>query len=584
MSGMLIGSGKIQLVHNRIGISAIFAPALTANSFGELRCEWDERIYSAKSHRMKGSNITVHELINRRAAEKLTITKRCAPDCRVTNMPLPEASMVLRLIESTEGVTFRMIPSEKAEFKLLSDYSVGGAKRSVGVITLRSGEGRCEVCRLYLIPIGEVHFDSMGNLSVSPGRAALILAVGRDPAEIISAASKLIGRLELHLPVVESRLYEESSAYWRRRLSVLDRKPQWLREISEECALLLLAHFSPDGKSIAGHSLMRFSDCAAVIECLAELGFTDEARAAADLIAEETSHSFSAIQRAEAQLAYYRATGDDAFLRLRLPVLIRAAMELCGKISDNLLHFRGDEKIFTYGMLSPDAFDQASAAATLRFITLAEAVISFVTEHGLRARKGYFEALTKSCRLVKAAFMNEFYSDGMLWENNPRRRKYQRKPRFIYAVCAVCGKADHLERENSGHYVCLACRGKPLPSCNYPDRIPAVTALAYARGVLPDGILAELACIHAKRLLEGSDKLVEGSASGVLLRLMSDLISTGSGNDELRRLCRVLYEHILAEGTIRAGCYRTVYSPIDEADPAATAKCMLGLLAAIEIL
>ncbi len=589
MSAMTLGNGRLRIRFDGIRISGIFGDAL----FGELICALVPALH-VSSQRIPGCGILQHEIVSRDIAPKLTITKRRAPECRVTDLLLPDAPFLVRMIEAVDSLSFSPRPAEGVSFRLLPDYMIGRIKTTVGVFSLPKG-GAPRGSLLYLIPLGSAHFDEDGILHAEPGFSSLILAAGDCPSEIISSSAKLAKLLDQPCAAAASPLFGYCLEGWQRRLAVM---PPDLRDsYCEETAMLLLAGISPDGRILTEkEGGFPFSDVPPIIEALARLGFIREARAVADRIfSHYKAYGFAkGLSRgtptamADAQLACYSATGDGTFLKERLPMLIDAAMVLHRELNGGLLSFCGDERLFLYKMLHPQAIEQASASAVLRYIRIADAVIGFVKKHQLRSRKGYFEALTEGCASAKAALMREFFSDGMLWENNPRRLRHQRKPRFTYGICEVCGGQDHLERDGQGHYTCLNCFGKTPSEQSYPRRIPAIMSLELLCGgfccdVIPDEILDSLLCTHAESLLDGGFSLWEGGTEGIILRLMAERIASGSGNDELRRLCRELYEHTVAKGVIRAGCYRKDAPPIDEGDPAATARCMLGLLAAKNI-
>ena len=127
-----------------------------------------------------------------------------------------------------------------------------------------------------------------------------------------------------------------------------------------------------------------------------------------------------------------------------------------------MLPFNGDETYVAGGILPRHTLNHGSAEATLLFIDAGDKLARRAEEQGLWTA----ETRQAAGRLVaeaRAHYRENFWENGRLSTNNPRRAELAELPRFRHGVCERCqAEGRHFgivwtERNETGRYLCPAC-------------------------------------------------------------------------------------------------------------------------------
>lgn len=287
MSCPLIGNGSLRTAFRGVDIEAVFGDGC----FGSLLCDLPSSDIRITTERIAQSGILCHEIIDRSIAPHLTITKRRAPECRMIDLPFADAPILVRMIEAVDRLTLRILPSEGTCLRFLPHYKIGTIVTTIAVLSRTSQNGHSKKL-LCLIPTGNLYFreectqfdagsPSDGILIADSGVSSLIFAVGDSLSDIIPTVAKLTKQLGHSGGAANSPLFTDCAKQWNHRLSVMNLHDTQL----EEAVLHLLAHYDSCGKIIDKNGRpLPFSDTPPIIECLARLGFTVEAKQAVDRI------------------------------------------------------------------------------------------------------------------------------------------------------------------------------------------------------------------------------------------------------------------------------------------------------------
>jgi hypothetical protein len=129
---------------------------------------------------------------------------------------------------------------------------------------------------------------------------------------------------------------------------------------------------------------------------------------------------------------------------------------------EGMLPFNGDETYVAGGILPRAALNDGSAEATLLFLDGGERLISWA-EQAHRWPEERIAAERAILASVSARYRENFWRDGRLLTNSPRRAISALLPRFRHGVCERC-HAEHraryvewTERSASGRYLCPRC-------------------------------------------------------------------------------------------------------------------------------
>jgi hypothetical protein len=142
-----------------------------------------------------------------------------------------------------------------------------------------------------------------------------------------------------------------------------------------------------------------------------------------------------------------------------------------------MLPFNGDETYVAGGILPRTALNDGSAEATLLFLDGGDRLVAWAE----RTRRWPAERIAAERAVlaaVRARYRENFWRDGRLLTNNPRRAEIAPLPRFRHGVCERChaeGRARYIEwteRSAAGRYLC--------PRCLALGAFPAADPIEYA--------------------------------------------------------------------------------------------------------
>jgi hypothetical protein len=166
--------------------------------------------------------------------------------------------------------------------------------------------------------------------------------------------------------------------------------------------------------------------------------------------------------------------GAEEFLDQIFPMLDWAFWSQVGELVEGMLPFNGDETYVAGGILPRSALNDGSAEATLLFLEGGEKLVARAARTRRwnsaqleRARQALVEARTR--------YRSNFFQDGYLLTNQPRRAALAQPPRFRHGVCERCLvepsrpiAAIWTERSASGRYLCPDCLAKG----DFPPAVP----------------------------------------------------------------------------------------------------------------
>ena len=153
---------------------------------------------------------------------------------------------------------------------------------------------------------------------------------------------------------------------------------------------------------------------------------------------------------------------DDEFLTKILPMLEWAWEAQRRHLVEGMLPFNGDETYVAGGILPRTALDDGSAEATLLFLDGGERLASWAEQTG-RWPDDRIAAERALLASVRARYRDNFWRDGRLITNNPRRAETASLPRFRHGVCEHCHAEKRprpvgwTERSAAGRYLCPRC-------------------------------------------------------------------------------------------------------------------------------
>lgn len=166
--------------------------------------------------------------------------------------------------------------------------------------------------------------------------------------------------------------------------------------------------------------------------------------------------------------------GAEAFLDRIFPMLEWAFWSQVGELVEGMLPFNGDETYVAGGILPRSALNDGSAEATLLFLEGGEKLAARAARTG-RWDSSQLERARQALAQARAGYRANFFRDGRLLTNQPRRAALVRLPRFRHGVCERCLvepsrpiAAIWTERSPSGRYLCPDCLAKG----DFPPAVP----------------------------------------------------------------------------------------------------------------
>lgn len=145
-------------------------------------------------------------------------------------------------------------------------------------------------------------------------------------------------------------------------------------------------------------------------------------------------------------------TGDEGLIETMLPMLEWCWEAQKPHLIEGMLPFNGDETYVAGGILPRSALNDGSAEATLLFIEGGRLLLDHVEVRGLWPAER-LEADRELLGRVAEAYRPNFWREGRLLTNNPRRAAAGAMPRFRNGVCEAGGPFGPTERTDNGRYV-----------------------------------------------------------------------------------------------------------------------------------
>jgi hypothetical protein len=361
-----------------------------------------------------------------------------------------------------------------------------------------------------------------------------------------------------------------------------------LLQAIDDVAVLIKAQQSAEGAVLAGHNyhMAYVRDQYGVARGLLAMGHVAEARAILEFYwhvwqrhgrihnaqATGVDGVFHVHENDEVEITGYlirqafdllAASGDDAFVRTIAPMLAWAWEAQKKHLVDGMLPFNGDETYVAGGILPRHTLNDGSAEATLLFLDGGAKWLDWAEAHKWHSQSSLAgdRSLLADAR---ARFRDNFWRDGQIITNNPRRAAQADLPRFRHGVCERCvaeGRArgiEWTERNEAGRYVCPACLAEGLFAAAEPRayvlQSVSLTPLYFGSTLFDGNDLAPLVQAIVERygrtgkLPSRQDDSAPGSQAvgydyGLLLYALAEL-----GDPFASELCRAMLSLVDATG------------------------------------
>ena len=299
---------------------------------------------------------------------------------------------------------------------------------------------------------------------------------------------------EAALALAGEDLLTRTRAHWQTfthsRRDALGALSAPLAQARDDVTVLIKAQQSAEGGVLAGHNyhLCYVRDQYGVSRGLLAAGYYAEAQAILEFYwriwqrhgrihnAQATGmDAFHIHENDEVEITGYlicqafdllQHTGDASFIDEIFPMLVWAWEAQKHHLVDGMLPFNGDESYVAGGILPRSALNDGSAEATLLFVESSERLISWIAQSRLWP-EDKIAAERMLLAQVQASYRMNFWADGQLATNNPRRAGRDAgapgAPRFRHGVCERCmaeGRFQFVgwtERSANGRYLCPSC-------------------------------------------------------------------------------------------------------------------------------
>jgi hypothetical protein len=490
-----IGNGNMLVYEQGPEITRLFGSSYSSPSFLRMLIDDSHKTLNAESRREMNTAIWHHHLL----AEGKTVA-------RITDYILEDKNLFFRDFNISEEVTVTVIPSQEARLFALQHYfsdSTDEVKASF-LLTIPAGTNFfvnhpvTEELSLLLVAIGNIELpepeDETFSLKVKPGKARLIISSYNSLPQTTEAMEYVLGN-------PETNWLQQSRDYWlafsRRRLDFESMIPQnhpgkdTLLDVIDAVSIALKCQQSVSGGIMAGHkyNMAYTRDQSGVLRGFLALGYWPEAKAILDFWIRKHS-LFGNVLTAEGMdndaarltlindeaegpaylihncFLYYEYTHDHKFLESALTMMTWAFEVQLSHVVEGMTEFSGDETYVNGRTIRCDVYD-GSAESTLLFITGGEKLLNWVEENGFW-EKGKIEMYRRVVEEAKVSYRQNFMADGVLYANNPERKKLADLPRFRFGFCSESRShttdiplITWTERQKDGRYVCPACIHKP---------------------------------------------------------------------------------------------------------------------------
>ncbi|HKK61042.1 MAG TPA: hypothetical protein VJ951_00695 [Bacteroidales bacterium] len=166
---------------------------------------------------------------------------------------------------------------------------------------------------------------------------------------------------------------------------------------------------------------------------------------------------------------YLRTTGDEDFIHTILPMLEWCHEVQKKHIAGGMLPFNGDETYVAGGILPRSALNDGSAEATMLFIDAGTFFLDWLEDEKIWSRK----KINRNRKIVaqtKDLFRDNFWIDGNLITNQPKRLNFTDIPNFRNGICERggpdcliykgldgIGGIDWTQKDKNDRYQCASC-------------------------------------------------------------------------------------------------------------------------------
>lgn len=519
------GPDIIQIFGSPYSLPAIMSIALTG-----------EKLMETKSTRQQGTSIWCHEL----SIEGLAVGTMT--DFTYVNKPC-----FIRKITLTSEITF-VLNIEKENISVVqNEKSLDGVETS-GAMLLTANAGTFFYADLYASQYkGFYQIAVKGNVSIIKsendprkylikfgiGESLLTICGGINYPECVGICKDILtNNVDELLENTRKACIEFGSKQKDFKSLISDEffDKQNLLNAIDSVSTLINCQTDVHGAILAGHNyhLAYVRDQFGVVKCLLDLGRYDQVKknllyyyniwATYKTIRNAQTLGFHGIfhihENDDVEITgyliiqsfyYYQQTSDHDLLKQILPMLKWALTSQLKHLAHFMLPFNGDETYVAGGLLPRTALNDGSAEATLLLLESAKLLLNYTEANDTWDKQ---EEYSKIVEEVKKHYNENFFINGNLITNNPKRKDGLLLPQFRHGVCEGCHAFGWSKKNANDRYLCASCfEVKDVPKTD--DKVYALLSV----GLVPVFI--------------GSDILTRDEIESVVLEIMESYGKTG---------------------------------------------------------
>ena len=487
-----IGNGEMLIYHIGPDIINFYGPPYSSASFLRMNIGRGNNIKTV-SERNYGTAIWTHKIF--------------ADGCQtgqITDYILPDRNIYIRKFKLDTPIKFS-IDNTGGIFNLKKYFGKSdslmiripiGAPFFAGAVTNHEQN-------LVITYRGDISFEDEKTIVVNEGESELIFSSCKMYPDAVQTVRN-------YLSEESEENFENVKKYWDKFSAkrhdfekiIPDShslKKQMLFAI-DSISVLNKTQQSSSGAFAAGHyyPMGYIRDQAGVVRCMLELGYIEEAKGVLDFWWNKFK-IFGELYNAEGMdndnsrllfindeventgyllmcyFKYFEHTEDKELIQTVFPLLKWAFEIQLPHIAGDMLEFSCDETYIAGGTFPKNSMYHGSAEATLLFIEGGERFLNYARIENLLPEEkiaDYSDIVSN----VRRNFKKNFFDDGILYANNPRREDIAGRPQFRHGFCDAEEILDkHLtlswtEKNEKNYFVCPKCRDRNMPEMTNCDK------------------------------------------------------------------------------------------------------------------
>jgi len=546
-----IGNGHICAYEQGPNITQIFGSPYSLPAIMSIALT-SQKLIEAKSTRQQGTSIWSHEL----SIEGL-------PAGKMTDFTYVNKSCFIRKMTLTSEITF-VLNIDKENISVVQNEKSLDCVEASGALLLTANAGTFFYADLYASQFkGFYQIGVKGNINIikskdNPKQYIIKCGLGESLLTICGGINypECVGNCKDILTNNVDKILENT----RKACLAFDSKhknfkslisdeffdKQNLLKVIDDVSTLINCQTDVNGAVLAGHNyhLAYVRDQFGVVKCLLDLGLFDQVKknllyyyniwATYKTIRNAQTLGFHGIfhvhENDDVEITgyliiqsfyYYQQTSNYDLIKQILPMLKWALESQLKHLAHFMLPFNGDETYVAGGLLPRTALNDGSAEATLLLLESAKLLLNYTQANDTWDKQ---EEYTKIIEQVKKHYNENFFIDGNLITNNPKRKASLQLPQFRHGVCECCNAFGWSKKNSNDRYLCASCfEVKDMPKID--DKVYALLSV----GLVPVFI--------------GSDILTRTEIESVVTEIMEIYDKTGKLPSNQASLSSVGYDY-----------------------------------------